>query len=198
MGQATSNTPPIGRGEFNPLPSGVSTTDEFGVDILGSEWEFDDLDWTNATPGPKPVRTGQKVRVRLVRNDSNAAILPCQCVAISPTNPGSATALSSSVSLEAYPADEFLPAAGVPVSGLFWVVVRGTAKMIWAATVTANVTAGDFINPSAVTNGAIDIVNTFTANKALFEAIKGARFKATVDGVAATIQGTKALLEVFP
>lgn len=197
MPTATSNEPPFGRGQYQPFVTGVAAAEQAFYGVLGQEWEFDDLLWDTGGNGPPTIRSSAKVRVRLVKNNTGSAILPKKACKIDPANAGSVTALCSATNDEAYPADEFLPAAGVPDKGIFWVVTRGLAKaLLPAADPPANITAGDFLNPGAVTTGSIDIVNTFTANKALFENIISARFKATADVTASGAGGTTITVEM--
>jgi hypothetical protein len=191
--------PPIPRGTYQKLATDPGTIlgNEPFVLVLGQEWEFEDLVWNTGGNGPPDRRSGSRVRCRLVRNDSGGALTPQYVTAIDPLKPGSATGAVGAVNLEAYPVDEFLPAAGVPASGIFWVVVRGMATVTMAASITADITAGDFLNPSVATAGTLDIINSFTANKALFQNIKGARFKATASLTASGHGGANLLVEVF-
>jgi hypothetical protein len=191
--------PPFPRGTYQPyssLPGEVKANAPFTL-VLGQEWEFEDILWNTGGNGPPDRRSGSRVRCRLVKNDSGSALTPQYVTAIDPLKPGSATGAVGAVNLEAYPVDEFLPAAGVPADGVFWVVVRGMALITMAASITADITAGDFLNPSVVTAGTLDIINSFTANKALFQNIIGARFKATASLTASGHGGNTLLVEVF-
>ena len=185
MGYATSNEPPFERGGFQPLPTGVAVGNEPFAGILGQEFQFDDMLWDQAQAGPPPARSGGKVTVRLVRNETGAAVLPQKMCKLDPTNPGLVSALTTAVTDDAYPADEFLPSTGCPDDGMFYVVVEGLAKVILAATVIANISAGDYIGPSGVTAGAVDIQD-YTAvpttggpSKTYLQTLKAARLKAT-------------------
>jgi hypothetical protein len=165
--------------------------------FLGNDYLFPNLDRSTARPWSN--RYGQYAKYRLVKNTGSALTTPRKnLVAINPNDPGAATALASSVILEAYPVDEWLPSTqDIAANDLFWVCTGGICSVITAATVTADITAGDYLNPSAVTAGAVDIVNTFTANKALFGAIKNACFKACANRAASGGGGLTILVEVI-
>jgi hypothetical protein len=128
MPTATSNEPPFGRGVYQPFATGVAAAEQAFYGVLGQEWEFDDVLWDTGGNGPPTIRSSAKVRVRLVKNNTGSAILPKKACKIDPANAGSVTALCSATNDEAYPADEFLPAAGVPDKGVFWVVTRGLGE----------------------------------------------------------------------
>lgn len=203
MPQATANEPPFARGEYQALDSGVAVANQPFASLLGQEWEFDDVDWTNATPGVKPLRTGGKVRCRLVRNEKGGAITPKQLCKIDPTNPGLVSGLTTAVTNEGYPADEFLPSAGVPDDGIFWVVVRGQAKVVLAAAVLEDVVAGDYLVPSGVTAGTVNVFDytavptTATPFESAWNALKNARFKATAAATAVSSGGATITVEVM-
>jgi len=195
---ATSNEPPIPRGTYQPYRTDVAAGEQPFKGILGKYWQFEDLLWNTGGNGPPTARTSAMVTCRLVKNNTGSAILPKQVCKIDPADPGSVIALAVTTNVEAYPADEFLPAAGVPDKGTFWVVTRGYAKALApAADFAANITAGDWLNPSAVTAGSLDIITSFTANKALFENIKWALAKATADVTASGSGGSTITVEMF-
>ncbi len=118
---ARNDSPPFGRGEYE-ASSDLSL-------LCGREYEFEDIDYAQ-TSGARKARSGKMVRVRLVKNGSAAAIPPKTLVQFS-TAAGAdqynavASGLASVTNQRAFPADEFLPAAGAPVGAYFWVVVCG-------------------------------------------------------------------------
>lgn len=198
MPQASSTEPPFGRGQYQTLTSGLAVAEQPFAGILGQEWEFDDLYWDQGGNGPPPYRSPAKVRCRLVRNETGSAITPKQLCKIDPANAGLIPALTSAVTDQYAPADEFLPSAGVPDDGIFWVVVRGNAKVVTAATVLENIVAGDYLVASGVTAGTINVFDytavptTATPFESMWNSLKNARARATAahtasGGGAATI-----------
>jgi hypothetical protein len=72
--------------------------------------------------------TGLFVKVRIVRNTSAAALLPKRLVqfpALAGKYEERAAGYTAVTAQRGYVVDEFLPAAGVPVNDLFYVVVEG-------------------------------------------------------------------------
>lgn len=121
---ARNDAPPFGRGEY-----------ESNADLsllCGREYEFEDIDWGQTTAGHKKYRSGKMVRVRLVKNSSGVAILPKYLVQFSTTAGADkynavASGLARTTNQRGYPADEFLPTAGVPDGAYFFIVVQGPA-----------------------------------------------------------------------
>ena len=189
--QAFSNDPPFGRGVYQTFVTGTAAAEQFGYGILGCEWDFPDLLWDTGNNAPPTIRSSTPVRCRLVKNNTGSAILPKYLCKIDPADAGSITALTTATTDQFAPADEFLPAAGVPDKGLFWVVVRGSAKVITAATVLENIAAGDYLNASGVTTGTINIFDwaavptTATPFEAFALTWKNARARATANHTAA-------------
>src|SRR5262245_838180 len=129
MPQMSSLAELFPRGSYQVLNSSVVAREAF-AGVLGQAWEFPDVLYDTGADGPPDIRTTSTVRCRLVRNESGSPILPKQACKIDPANPGIISALTSSYLDQFALADEFLPAAGVPDDGIFWVVVRGSAKGI--------------------------------------------------------------------
>jgi hypothetical protein len=124
---------PFSRGAtfFNgeTIPSTLVTGDQGGgFNLEGKEYVHEDVTYG----------TGFYVRVRAVRNSSAHNILPGQLVDLSATTnyysqtvkPGT-NVLSQTTTANTYsfPADEFLPAAGVPPGDVFWIVVSGPCQV---------------------------------------------------------------------
>jgi len=175
----------------------TSVTPDWGVNlVIGNEYLFPNQD--RSTSKPWLVRSPQFLVARLVQNNSggNLTSPAKKIMRIDPADPSSVTGLTSATNDEGYPCSEWVNET-IPDNALFWVITGGLCKVIFAATITANVTAGDYLNPSAATNGTVDIINTFTANKALFENIISARFRATASVTASGNGGTSTLVEVM-
>lgn len=125
---ARDDAPPFGRGEY-------STQSGAFDHLLGKEWVFEDIDYalSSTNVGAKKFRTGMQVTCRLVRNDSAAALLPKRLVTFS-TAAGEYVQVVDGyacvTAARAYPVDEFLPAAGVPSLGYFWIVVKGPCLVL--------------------------------------------------------------------
>ncbi len=204
MGQAFTDNPPFPRGQYQQFYTTTPATAAaeqplFGV--LGCEWDFQDNLWDTGNNGPPTIRSSTPVRCRLVKNNTGSAILPKQACKIDPADAGSITALTSAVTDQYGIADEFLPAAGVPDKGIFWMVTRGNTKALSAASLIANWTAGDYLVASGVTGGTIDLFDyslvptTATPFHTSWTALKNARARATAanttGGSTATVQMTE-------
>ena len=137
------NDQPFSRGEtyynggtipnFASPPNGIAITPG-GFNLEGKEYEFEDgssaADEMN-TPG---YGTGMYVKVRAVRNASGFNIKPGQICTFTTTYVDGSTVVpygicvggvTDTLAAFGYPADEFLPAAGVPNGDLFYIVVEG-------------------------------------------------------------------------
>jgi hypothetical protein len=128
-------------GNFVTVPT--PDTNEFlgGFNYEGKEYWIED----NDSPGGG-YGTGMFVKVRVVRNSTAANILPGQLVQLDATSRvlDSATVLPGTnvntiirtTAVYGYPADEYLPAAGVISGDLFYVVIGGPCLMKTALTGT--------------------------------------------------------------
>ena len=151
----------MARTENAPFPRGeYATTTDFD-NLIGKEWEFEDIDWAVATLGARKARTNRMVRCRLVRNDSGIALLPKRLVRFRASGVlyGSAVdGYGATTAERVYPVDEFLPAAGVPSLGYFWVVVDGPATVLTplaGAEFNGNISEGSrLVALTAATSGA--------------------------------------------
>ena len=127
---ARNENPPFERGTTFYGGATIDQNDLGGANLEGMEFEFEDL--VNAAVGStKTARSGHKVRCRVVRNAGSTAILPktitCFNTPSSAATYGTKASGTSTAGAVGFPADELLPAAGVPVGDLFYVVVGGPA-----------------------------------------------------------------------
>ena len=124
-------SPPFGRGDTFYNGGTIDSTNYGGLQLEGAQWFFQDLQWiTSGIIGAKPARTNRLVKCMVVRNVSAAAILPSQLVTLQKVGTdgryycGRVDGLVTTTADRCYPADEFLPSAGVPVGDLFWIVIE--------------------------------------------------------------------------
>lgn len=116
-------SPPWDRGASFYNGEAIDQNELGGVNLEGREYEFED----------DIFGTGQIVRVRVVRNSTDHNIKPKKMVTLEKTGhfgkrvDAYADTLAAS---NAFPADELLPAAGVPTGDLFYVVVQGPATVL--------------------------------------------------------------------
>jgi hypothetical protein len=121
-------------------------------------WVFEDLDYSQR--GTKPARSGRKVTCMCVRNVAAAALLPKRLATLQKSGVnylGRVDGYSTLTAVNAFPVDEFLPAAGVPVNDLFWVVIDGPATVLTDLAGAANNVwnVGDVLTSlTAATSGA--------------------------------------------
>src|SRR4051812_27789861 len=157
---ARNENPPFDRGQTFYNGATIDTNDLGGLSLEGQEFEFEDINWSSSSsPGAKPARTNRRVRVRVVRNVAAIALLPKRLVTfqLSGVNYGARVDGYADVTSErSFPVDEYLPAAGVPVNDLFYIVVHGPALVLTPLAALANVIAvGDRVAAlTAATSGA--------------------------------------------
>jgi hypothetical protein len=157
---ARDEAPPFGRGETFYNGGTIDSNNLGGVQYEGKTYRFEDLDYSQ-TGGIKPARTGRYVDCMVVRNVGAAALLPkrlatFQLTAGSPMV-GRVDGYSRLTSTPAFPVDEFLPAAGVPVNDLFYLVINGPATVLTDLAAGANnvFNVGDVLTSlTAATSGA--------------------------------------------
>ena len=179
---ARDESPPFERGASYFGPGATITADDVTATahIEGMEWVFEDIDLT-AGPGAKMKRTGRRVKCRAVRNVGAAALLPKRLVTFqaSGVHFGKRVDGYADTTAEAcYPLDEWLPAAGLAVNDIGWIVVEGPAMVL---TNLANAEGNDIsigeklVALTAVTSGAT------TAGRAAGQAILGAATSGVTD-----------------
>lgn len=133
---ARNENPPFGRGETFYNGGTIDTNNLGGLNLEGMIWTFEDEDLTPGSVGAKNIRTGRPVRCMCVRNVSAGALLPKRLVTLQTGGTdgrfytGRVDGYARLTAARAYPVDEYLPAAGVPVNDLFWVVIEGPAKVL--------------------------------------------------------------------
>ncbi len=134
-----------------------------GFNVEGKEYLFEDGAVGSGTED-KGYGTGCYVRVRCVRNNAGFNIKPGQLCTFTTTYVDGVTTVpnglvvggvTESLAEYCYPADEFLPPAGVPQGDLFYIVVEGPCLLKLAATLTAGVSAGQKV-VSATASGTTD------------------------------------------
>ena len=144
MGHNTA--PPFGRGKtlFEKPYSDTSITTSMGANIEGQIWEFEDV---NPITGAR--RSNRRVRCMAVRWTGSSPALPSRLIVLNThlttnggaTNTGGTLGLCRSaqyarfgqtaglLAAKCYPVDEYLPASGVAVNDIFWVVIDGPAMV---------------------------------------------------------------------
>ena len=139
---ARNENPPFARGSTYYNGETIDSANLGGLNLEGAEWVFEDV---HPTTGVE--RTDRPVRCRCVRNTSTIALLPKRlarfetgALEFGARCDGYAIATAALTPEAGYPIDEYLPAAGVVVNDLFWIVVEGPAEV---TTDVANMAAGD-------------------------------------------------------
>lgn len=198
MGYDT-NIPPFKRGTtLSGKPASyTSLTTDFGAEIEGTVWKFPDV---NPATGAK--RSNRLITCIATRWLGTTPALPRQLLVLDAhkaTNVGGATNTAGPLGIcrasqaartgwtlavnpsKCYPADEYLPSAGVAVNDIFWLVIDGLAEVDSPDTQFTAIAVGSALvaltqTTAAATNG------TTIAGRA-----------AVVD-VASTLGGTTSLL----
>lgn len=118
---------PFDRGQT--ASTGLSSVDSTVLNNLeGKEYIVDDVD-----PATGIARTGRRVKLRCVRNKAAAALLPKRLVSFKASAGvfgAHVDGYADTTAEESYPVDEYLPAAGVAVDDLFYIVVEGPALVL--------------------------------------------------------------------
>lgn len=141
-------TPPFQPGKTWYNGGTIDTSNLGGPQFEGVECEFND-ELISGTP-PLSNRSYRRVMRRIVRNmNASGNILPKRMVAeVAGTLGGQVAGYSTSLNQRrVWPVDEWLPAAGVPIGDLFYVVTRGPCTVISDLAGGANnvITQGDEI-----------------------------------------------------
>jgi hypothetical protein len=104
----------------------ISSTYGASLDYEGIERQFEDIDWTVTTPGPKVKLSQMYLKARLVRNASAGALTPGKIVKYTTGYYGRRVAITSAANEQcAGIVDPALPSAGVRVGDLFWMIFYG-------------------------------------------------------------------------
>jgi hypothetical protein len=145
----------MARDEALPFPYGrtymngetIDTNNLPGPNLLGKEYLIED----------NYFGTGRYIKLRVVRNLAAAALLPKRLVSLKSGSNGTAVdGYTTTTSALGYPVDHKLPAAGVPVNDLFYIVVDGPTivKNDIASGASTVLAAGDPLAAlTAVTSG---------------------------------------------
>ena len=139
--QARPEDPPFGRGEtfygLNPVPA-IDPNNLGGRQHEGKPWVFEDLIWNNppGVTGARKARTNRYCTCMVVRNVATIPLLPKRLVTLKQAMTpgineffGQVDGYAAVSAANAFPVDEWLPAAGVQINDLFWVVIEGPAVM---------------------------------------------------------------------
>lgn len=133
----------------------IDTSNLQYIEYEGQTKIFEDKNWGDR--GVKSDRlNGREVVCRLVRNMSGQTLYGKRLVQLDPTNPGRVLGYSNTLAGEAYPVDEFLPAAGVPHGDLFWIVIKGPAVILTPMT-------GAEFQSTQITAGQVLVAGTTSA-----------------------------------
>lgn len=155
---ARNDAPPFPRGETFYNGTTIDSNDLGGANLEGKEYLFEDIDLSTGSVGARPARTNQYVRCRCVRNKAAAALLPKRLVTFVAGDWGRVDGYAdSNPEGPCFPVDEWLPAAGVPVNDLFWIVVEGPATVLTGlvADATNVINQNDpLVNLAGTTSGA--------------------------------------------
>lgn len=136
-----------------------------GANLLGLEKTFPDTDLTASSSAVQSVRTTRYVTCRLVRNTSGITLLPKDFVKLNDLGT-EATGRASLDSEHGYPADEWLPSAGVRANDVFYVVVDGPAMMKTPNTAgVADIAVGERLHSLTSTAGSTQTGTTSDAGR---------------------------------
>lgn len=204
---ARNESPPFGRGQtyYNgvvpTLSDGTTADTTSHADLEGKTWVFEDYKQISGQGNVKGTRTGRYVVCMCVRNVSGGAILPKQLCRMKTTGSGNEFCgqivnNTPTVGDLCFPADEFLPAAGVVANDLFWVVIGGPATVTTDTAGDTTMGIGKYVIPGATTAGrVIEQDTTVAAGAATFAQIQGA---VGIAVTATTGNSQDMLIEVIP
>jgi hypothetical protein len=155
---ARNENPPFARGSTFYDGGTIDANDLGGVNLEGMEWVFEDVN-----PHTGRARTERPVRCRVVRNVAAIALLPKYLVrlqnvagVVSSRIDGYATPPQAAWPDQGFPLDEYLPAAGVPINDLCWIVIEGPAVCLSPrANMTVDIAIGEWlVSATGATSGA--------------------------------------------
>ncbi len=209
----SNNQPPFKRGHtlFDKPTSNTSLATTDGAEIEGQIWEFPD---TNPHTGvPRSNRTVKCMAVRWTGTTPNFA-LPKRLITLDAhrTSNLGGTAVGGAIGLarsnqmsrvgitasvlpaKGYPADEYLPTAGVATNDIFWAVIEGPALVYTPNTDFTDITVGGALiavtsTTAGLTNGTtlvglVELVDTAatTHPDGLLNRVVGAALSAATTG----------------
>lgn len=154
----------MARDESPPFPRGEYDTDVGAFDnVIGRDYQFEDVDLTPGKVGAKANRTNRLVKCRLVKNNSGGALLPGLLVVFQTgagiAYGGQVSGYAANLADRAYPVDEWIVAAGVPDQAYFYIVVEGPATVHTpAAGPGASVSEGTVLLASGDSSGDVGTV----------------------------------------
>jgi hypothetical protein len=127
---AKRENPPFPRGSTWYNGGTIDSNSLGGENLEGTIWEFEDLDLS---------ATGAMI----VRNKAADVLLPKRLVTMKATSGATYIAqvdgyADTTAESPTFPVDEWLPAAGVPVNDLFYVVIEGPATVMTPLEADAN------------------------------------------------------------
>lgn len=166
------NEAPFGRGETffgqSPLVAADATS---GYEWQGMVKVFEDVLYsvTGVKTGRNVNGDGKKVACRVVRNTSGVVLFASRLVQIDPANPGQVLGNQVVNFGEAFPVDEFLPAAGVAINDLFYIVIGGPALVLTPMTgaefISTSIAAGALIGAGTTNGGSTAAGSTAPAGR---------------------------------
>lgn len=182
MSADRGNSPPFGRGEtFYGTDGTIDSNNLGGGQYEGQVKVFEDVLYSasgSVKPGRGVNQDGAKVICRCVRNKSGATLYGGRLVQIDPANPGRVSGYQNANFNEAYPVDEFLPAAGVRDNDLFWIVIGGPAivktPMSGAEFISTSIAAGALLGAGTSNAGSTQAGTTGVPGRAVGNALAAA------------------------
>jgi hypothetical protein len=153
-----NQSPPFPRGSTFYAGGTIDSNNLGGQNLEGTLWDFPDKN--DSASGVGTERTSRTVRCMVVRNVGAAAILPKRTVTFQLTAgkpfTGRVDGMTRLTAARGYPIDEYLPAAGVPVNDLCYIVISGPAMCLNAlSNHSADIAVGDrLVAITGATSGA--------------------------------------------
>lgn len=180
--------PPWKRGEtFFGIGGTADSTS--GASLEGKEFWMDDEDLSLSTSGSNGVtvlRTNHKVKVKVVRNNGAAALLPKRVV-VYETTAGKASIgqvdgyTTTTAARGAGVVDEWLPSAGAAVNDLFYIVIEGPTRVLTPlSNMGSDVAVGDQLvaitgaTSGATTSGRVTVQDLTGATALLADQVRHA------------------------
>ncbi|HUU84208.1 MAG TPA: hypothetical protein VM243_11960 [Phycisphaerae bacterium] len=174
--------------------------------LLGKTWVFEDV-----SPTTGVARTNRYVTLRLVYNSTTWTIYPKQLCQIDQNDPGKVIGTVIATNDGGLPADEYLPAAGVPAGDAFYVVERGPAMIRnsvaeiaeniiavndWIVGATIDATSGAGDTTGRIGKAAFAITSQATDLATVLKGIQNCVGKAMSAAVTSGVTDTDVLVDV--